>query len=322
VSSLKNRRVLVTPTSYAMNDPSLRSDLEAEVGEVVYNTAGRALSAEELLPLVSEIDALIAGLDDINQQVIEAADRLRVIARYGVGVDRVDLSAAKRKGIVVTNTPGANATSVAELTVGLMLALVRSIPLANAQTKSGRWPRLRGSTLADKTIGLLGLGAIGRHVAQMLGGFDCGIIGYDPAVDARQAAQFGVERHERDEIIRRSDILSLHLPLLPATENMFDASLIASMKDGAYLVNTARSELIDEAALLQALQRGKLSGAALDTFRQEPPGADHPLLQLDNVIVTPHTGSHTDGATNTMGRMALHDCLAVLRGAEPQHRVV
>lgn len=322
MKKLKDCRVLVTSTSYAMNDPTLRTDLEAAVGEVIYNSHEHPLSAAELISTIRGIDGMIAGLDYINDQVIEAANCLRVIARYGVGLDRVDLEAARRKGIVVTNTPGANATSVAELTVGLMIALARRIPDANQRTKHGEWPRVKGVSLAGKTIGLLGLGAIGRRVAQLLHCFECVMLGYDPAVSPQQAATFGVEWAARDEVIRRADFLSLHLPAVRDTENMINREVIGMMKDGVYLVNTARSELIDEEALLEALHSGKIAGLALDTFRHEPPTAEHPVLQFDQVIATPHTGSHTDNATNVMGRMALSDCLAVLRGEEPQHRIV
>lgn len=322
MNDLKSCRVLVTSTSYGMNDASLRTELEAVVGEVVYNPTGHPMTPDELVALIPRIDGMIAGLDYIDRSVIEAADVLRVIARYGVGLDRVDLDAARTRGIVVTNTPGANAASVAELTVGLMLVLARHIHVANVQTRRGEWPRLKGVALAGATVGLLGLGAIGRRVARMLSGFDCHMVGFDPAVSKDEAATMHVEWIERDDVIRQADFLSLHLPAAPQTENMLNAAVFTMMKDGAYLINTARSELIDEDALLAALKSGKLAGAALDTFREEPPSADHPLLQLEQVVLTPHTGSHTNSATNTMGRMALDDCLAVLRGEEPRHRVV
>lgn len=322
IKKLEECRVLVTATSYAMNDPSLRSDLEQAVGEVIYNKSAHPLTSAELVPMIKGIDGMIAGLDEISGEVIQAADRLRVIARYGVGLDRVDLEAARKKGVIVTNTPGANASSVAELTVGLMIALARHIAEANRRTKAGEWPRLKGTTLMGKTVGLLGLGSIGRRVAKLLSGFDCRVIGYDPVVGKERAAQFGVEWMERDEVIRNADFLSLHLPADSVTENMFNQHLIARMKDGVYLINTARSELIDEEALIVALRTGKIAGVALDTFRHEPPGADHPVLQFEQVIATPHMGAHTDDATNSMGRIALNECLAVLRGEEPQHRIV
>lgn len=322
MTDLKQCRVLVTATSYAMNDPTLRSDLEAAVGEVIYNPTSRPLSANDLCGLIGGIDGMIAGLDDITRDVIEKADRLRVIARYGVGLDRVDLDAAREKGIVVTNTPGANAASVAELTVGLMIALARHLIEADQRTKAGEWPRLKGISLRGKVVGLIGLGAIGRHVAQLLRGFECRVIGYDPAVSPELAATWGVAWLPRDDVLAEADFLSLHLPVTPATENMLNRERIGKMKHGALLINTARSELIDDDALVEALESKRIAGAALDTFRREPPGADYPVLHFTHVVATPHTGAHTDDATNAMGRAALAECLAVLRGEAPKYRIV
>jgi len=319
---LKDLQVLVTPTSYARNDPNLRSDLEAKVGVVIYNTTGRPLSSQELLERIEECDGFIAGLDDINREVIEAANRLKVIARYGVGVDNVDLEAAREKGIVVTNTPGANSASVAELTVGLILSLARNIPPAVQATKLGEWPRMRGVSLVGKTIGLLGFGSIGRQVASRLQGFNCTVIAYDLTYDVEAAEALGVEFRSEDELLRNADFLSLHLPLSAQTKEMINIKFLDKMKPGAFLINTSRGELIDEDELLKALKSGQLSGAALDVFAKQPPGADHPLLALPQVIATPHIGAHTDGATNAMGWLALKDCLAVLRGERPKYRVV
>jgi D-3-phosphoglycerate dehydrogenase len=322
MTTLKQCRVLVTPRSYGKDDPSLKTDLEQLVGEVVYNTTERPLTSEELASMIHDFDGMIAGLDAIDRTVIEAAQRLKVIARYGVGVDQVDLAAAQAQGIIVTNTPGANAVSVAELAIGLMLSLARNIPAAVETTHAGSWPRMRGTTLEGKVIGLLGLGAIGKQVARRLTGFSCVVLAYDPVVEAADAKAYGAELRPRNEVIQQADFLSLHLPVLPDTRNMVNAEFLRQMKPGAYLVNTARGELVDEEALYDALQSGHLRGAALDDFQQEPPGADHPLLALPQVIATPHMGGQADGATNAMGRMALNDCLAVLRGEEPAHRVV
>jgi D-3-phosphoglycerate dehydrogenase len=321
MSELKACRVLVTPRSYARDDPALRSHLEAAVGEVVYSTVGRALTAEELLELIPGVDGFIAGLDAITREVMQAAGRLKIIARYGVGVDNVDLEAARERGIVVTNTPGANSVSVAELTVGLLFALLRTIPEAAATTRAGEWPRMQGLTLAGKVVGLIGFGAIGKEVARRLGGFQCTLLACDPAADRAQAEALGVQIRPHEEIIREADILSLHLPLLPETREMVNADFLGRMKPGAFLINTARGELVDEGALVAALASGHLRGAALDVFSQEPPDGQNPLLAMPQVIVTPHIGSHTDGAANAMGWMALRDLLAVLRGEEPAHRV-
>jgi len=314
--------VLVTPTSYGKNDPALRTKLEAAVGRVTYNTTGRPLTSDQLQALLPGVDGLIAGLDTIDAAAISAADQLRVIARYGAGVDRVDMEAAKARGIVVASTPGANTVSVAELAVGLILALVRNIPAANDATKAGEWPRLRGLSLEGKVVGLLGFGAIGKQTARRLVSFDCTLLAYDPFPDHEFAAAYGVRLATFDEVVSQADFLSLHLPALPETRGMVDTGFLDSMKRGAYLINTARGELIVETDLLHALESGHLRGAALDAFQTEPPGVDNPLLALPQVIATPHTGAHTDGATGCMGQGALHACLAVLDGREPEHRVI
>lgn len=322
MANLRSCRVLVTPRSYGRHDPQLMTELEAAVDEVIYNPFGRPLTSSEVQELLPGCDGYIAGLDTIDRAAIEAADRLRVIARYGVSVDRVDLEAARDKGIVVTNTPGANSTSVAELAIGLMLSLARMIPLANQETRAGKPPRMQGVSLEGKLVGLLGLGAIGKCVARRLQGFDCTVMAYDPAVDAAGAREVGAVLCSQEEVVTKSDFLSLHVPVLPETRGLLDASFLAQMKPGAFLINTARGELLDEVALLEALRSGHLRGAALDAFAQEPPSEDHPLFTLPQVIATPHMGAHTDGAINAMGWGALRGCLAVLRGEEPIHRVV
>jgi len=314
--------VLVTPTSFGRHNPALRHRLEQAVGEVVYNPTNRPLTADELVRLVPGCDGYIAGLDTVDRRVIEAADALRVIARYGVGVDAVDLAAAQEKGIVVTNTPGANTVSVAELTIGLILTLARRIPEASQATRLGQWPRLSGISLEKKVIGLVGFGAIGQQVARRLRGFDPVLIAYDPQPQATRAEELGVTLMPLDEVIPQADFLSLHCPATEATRNMVNEDFLAKMKDGAYLVNTARGELVDELALWKALQSGKLSGVAMDVFSRQPPDRDDPLLAMPQVIVTPHMGAHTDGAIEAMGLGALNNCLAVLRGEEPPNRVV
>ncbi|MBP6785987.1 MAG: phosphoglycerate dehydrogenase [Candidatus Promineofilum sp.] len=319
---LNECHILVTPTSYGQHDPELKTELAAQVGRVTYNETGKPLSSAHLAGLLPDVDGYIAGLDTIDAGALAAAGALRVIARYGVGTDNVDLAAAQARGIVVTNTPGANAAAVAELTVALLLLLARPILSAAAATKGGGWPRTAGLSLGGKTVGLIGLGAIGRAVARLLVGFDCRVLAYDPLADHRAAEKLGVAFVDLNALVAVSDFVSLHAPVTPETRGMVDAAFLGHMKRGACLVNTARGELLDETALYEALASGRLRGAALDTFAAEPPGAGNPLLSLPNVIATPHMGAHTDGATTAMGRMALADCLAVLAGEEPVYRVV
>jgi phosphoglycerate dehydrogenase-like enzyme len=313
--------ILVTPTSYGGNDPRLKSELEALTGRVTYNTTGKPLTSKQLQDLLPGVDGFIAGLDAIDSAALSVASNLKVIARYGVGVNNVDLEAARSRGIVVCYTPGANSKSVAELTIGLMLNLTRPILEAATQTRQGGWPRTRGISLEGKTIGLIGLGAIGKEVARRLSGFDCQILVYDVAIDPGFAGAHGLEIVDQESLLRQADIVSLHLPALPETTGMVNADFLATMKAGAYLINTSRGELVNEAALFQALSSGHLAGAALDAFGQEPPGVENPLLALPQLIATPHMGAHTDGATNAMGWMALKDCLAVLKGEKPAHPV-
>ncbi len=319
--NLKDCRLLVTPTSYGKNDPRLKSELEALVGEVIYNPTGKPLKSAEVAALLPGIDGYIAGLDEIDASALCKGDRLRVISRYGVGIDSVDLATAREKGIVVTNTPGANSSSVAELALGLMLALARQIPEAVQAVHAGKWPRYSGVSLEGKTIGILGLGAIGKQLAQRLAGFDCHIIAYDPIVDPAFVNSHQIKLFSMEEVVAQSDFLSLHLPLLPETRNMVNDDFLGRMKKGAFLVNTSRGEVVDENALLRALQSGHLKGAGLDAFSVEPPDPNNPLLNLPQVIATPHLGAQTDGATSNMGWFAMRDCLAVLNDEEPIYRV-
>ncbi len=319
--NLDQAHLLVTPTSFGKNDPRLKTELEALTRSVTYNSSGKPLSSNEVADLLQDVDGYIAGLDVIDRSALAKADELKVISRYGVGVDNVDLEAAKEKGIVVTNTPGANSVSVAELALGLILALARQIPGAVQAVRQGGWPRLNGVSLEGKTIGILGLGAIGKQLARRLAGFDCHILAYDPFADTAFAAANGITLESIDAVIAKSDFISLHLPLLSETRRLVSAEFLAHMKEGAFLINTSRGEVVDETALLHALESGHLGGAGLDAFTVEPPDPANPLLQLPQVLATPHLGAHTDGATSNMGWFAMNDCLAVLRGEEPIYRV-
>lgn len=314
--------VLVTATSFGRFDPALKEELETAVGRVTYNETGKPLSSAQLAALLPGVDGYIAGLDTIDADALAAADQLRVIARYGVGVDGVDLDAAAARQIAITNTPGANARSVAELTIALILNLARPVHAAASQVRQGQWPRTRGLTLEGRTVGIVGMGAIGKEVTRRLAGFDVRLLAYDVQQDAAFAAAHGVQFLPLDEVLAEADFVTLHVPLLPQTSGMVDGRFLAQMKEGSYLINTSRGELIDEPALAAALASEHLAGAALDAFRSEPPAPDDPLLAFEQLIPTPHMGAHTDGATNAMGRLALADCLAVLDGREPRYRVV
>jgi len=319
---LKECHILVTPTSYGKYDKNLILKLEEMVKEVVYNTKGKPLGSDELASIIEDFDGMIAGLDEINKNVISKAKNLKVISRYGSGYDRVDIEAAKEAGIYVTNTPGANSISVAELTIGLAIAAARSIPHANIETKKGEWPRLKGITLQGKVFGLIGLGSIAREVVLRLKGFNCKLVTYHPHRNSKFEGEHNIEYCSLDDLLGKSDFVSLHVPVSSATSKMVNKDFLNKMKKGSILINTSRGELIDEDALYKSLKSGHLRAAALDAFSKEPPDHANPLLSLPQVIVTPHMGAGTDMAANEMGRMTMEDCITVLKGERPKYIVV
>jgi D-3-phosphoglycerate dehydrogenase len=319
---LKDCKILVTPTSFSRYNKNLSKELENVVGSVIYNTSGKPLSEKELMPLVFDVDGFIAGLDDITLNVIKAAKSLKVIARYGTGVDGVDLKAAKEAGIYVTNTPGANSVSVAELAIGLAITAARNILEGNNSIKKGTWPRLSGTTLSGKTFGIIGLGSIGKEVAKRLRAFGLKLIAYDIFFDKEFLKEYQIEPVDLESLFSKSDFVSLHIPVFDDTVNIVNRESLARMKKGSILINTARGELVDEDALYESLVSGHLKSAALDTFKKEPPNADNKLLSLSQVIVTPHMGAATDNASDEMTKIAIEECLKVLKGERPKYFVV
>jgi D-3-phosphoglycerate dehydrogenase / 2-oxoglutarate reductase len=314
--------VLVTPRSFGIEDPSLREALESAVGEVRYNERGRPLRADELRSDIDGVDGMIAGLDEIDASVLSQASQLRVIARYGVGTNNVDLEAATRQGIMVTNTPSANTDAVAELTIGLFFALARSIPQINEAVHDGEWPTRRGIEVAGRTVAILGFGKIGQTVARHAQALGCTVVAHDPYADEATAEELKIRLDSLDAVLDVADFLSLHLPVTPETSGMVDYSLLQRMKPGGYLVNTARGELVVEEDLIRSLDDGLLRGAAFDSLREEPPPAGHPFLERSDIILTPHMGAHTVEAAAAMGRDALADLLAVLSGRSPRFPVI
>jgi D-3-phosphoglycerate dehydrogenase len=321
IKPLNQCNILVTPTSFAKYNKDHIFMLENAVKKVTYNTTGKPLSEKDLIPLVAGIDGFIAGLDDITSGVIKAAWNLKVISRYGTGVDRVDLKAANKAGIFVTNTPGANSISVAELTIGLAISAARNIPEGNTRTKNGSWPRFSGTSLSGKTFGIIGLGSIGKEVAKRLSCFNIKILAYDISFDAGFASRYDIIYADIDRILTSSDFISLHIPVFKDTVNIINRKSLAKMKQGAILINTARGELVDEDALYNSLKSGHLRAAALDAFKEEPPDPQNKLLSLPQVTAVPHMGAATDDASNEMTRISIEECFAVLRGEMPKHAV-
>jgi len=270
----------------------------------------------DLAEIIDRYDAIVVrSATKLTADLIDRADRLKVIGRAGVGVDNVDVEAATRRGIVVANAPESTVVSAAEHTIGLLVALARNIPQAHAALKQGRWERKAygGLELAAKTLGVLGFGRIGQQVARRASGLGMHVVAYDPFVAPERFRELGVERLETPSAVyAAADFLTLHLPLTPETRRSLDASAFAEMRTGVRLVNAARGELVDEAALLDALRAGKVAGAALDVFGEEPYSG--PLLELDNVIVTPHLAASTDEAQDRAGVIVAEQVAAALEG--------
>jgi D-3-phosphoglycerate dehydrogenase len=255
------------------------------------------LKDAELLQAMQAADGMIVRSETkVTAERLETPGKLRAIVRAGVGVDNIDVAAATRKGIVVMNTPGGNTISTAEQTITLMLALARHLAAADASLRQNKWERSKfvGIQLAGKTLGVVGLGRVGREVARRAAGLDMKVIGFDPFFSPDFAGKLGIETtSDLSSLLPRVDFLTVHTPLTPETTNLIDAAQIALMKKGSRVVNCARGGIINEEALASALKSGHLAGAALDVFVQEPPPADHPLLQLPNVVLTPHLGAST-----------------------------
>ncbi len=314
-------KVLVTATSFKPDNPTpaLRQ-LQEFADEVVYNPVGRPLTEDELIPLLQGCDGFIAGLDSVTEKVIRSCDKLKVISRYGAGVDRVDLKAAAECGITVCNTPGANAQAVADLALGLMLSAARKLPMLDGKTREGQWVRSTGIELYGKTLGILGLGAIGKSVAKRGQGFDMKVLAYDPFLNEAYAVEHDIQPASFDEVVEQSDVISLHLPLNEETRHIISREVMERMKPGTILINSARGGLIDEEAAYELLKSGHLGGLGLDAYEKEPPTAS-PLFELDNVVCTPHTGSHTKEAVQAMARMSVENLIQVLQGKECPHAI-
>ncbi len=273
---------------------------------------------------LEDADALIVrSAVKVNADVLRKAPRLRVIGRAGVGVDNVDLPAATQAGVTVMNTPGGNAVAVAEQTIAFMLSLARHIPQAAASTKAGKWEKKKfmGSELRGKTLGVIGLGAIGREVLLRAKAFGMRIVGHDPYVSQQAANDLGVELVDLDQLYAEADYLTVHVALTPETTKMINATSIAKMKTGVKILNCARGELLDSDALVEALQSGKVSGAALDVFDTEPLPPDHPLLKQDNLIATPHIGASTEEAQEIVGHRIVDQIIQYLTEGVAIHAV-
>jgi phosphoglycerate dehydrogenase-like enzyme len=307
-----SQRILVTPRSVTRDGHPALLRLQKAGYEVVFCTPGGQPEPGELQQLLTGCVGYLAGVEKISREVLESAKDLRVISRNGVGVDNVDLQAAEKLGIKVCRAVGANARGVAELAMANILALARWLPYSDQHIKSGHWERRKGIELVGKVLGLVGCGYVGKLVARLGLAFDMHVVAYDVLPDRSFAPSPEFRYAPLEELLEISDIISLHCPAQPDGKPLINAARLARVKKGLLLVNTARADLIDSAALAAAIQSGQVAGVATDVFRSEPP-TDEPLLASDRVIATPHIGGFTEESVDRAVEIAVENLLVELK---------
>lgn len=302
-------RILITPRSFGKHDPQVFDLLKAQGIEYLLNPTGSIMNEEQLKQYLPGCQGVIIGVDPLSAEVLSVAPELRVVAKYGVGTDNIDLSYCEQHQIQVSKTIGANTQAVADFAMGLILAVARRIVTIDRNCRKGDWQKIMTSDVYGKTLGLIGTGAIGRSVARRAAGFDMNILGYDVFWDQKWADEHHVKRAGLEEIYQQADFISLHVPLLPETRHMIDAKALSQMKSSSILINTARGGLIDENDLLNVLKNHQIGGAGLDAFQVEP--LENPeWYELDNVVLGSHAAASTQGAAEQMGRMAVDNLIA------------
>jgi D-3-phosphoglycerate dehydrogenase len=314
-------KVLVAPMTLAGLDGAFVRVLREAGLELVYPNTGAQLTEEELLKFLTGVKAALAGSEPYTARVLDAHPQLRVIARVGVGYDAVDIEAATKHGCAVTITPGTNEGSVAEHAFLLMLGLARDVVAQHQGVKAGGWPRRALLPLRGRTLGIAGLGRIGKAVALRGAAFGMRLLAYDPVPDKAFAANHHVILVPFEQLLAESDYLTLHLPVTAETRHLINRRTLALMKPTAFLINTARGAIVNEADLLDALRNKRLAGAGLDVFEQEPPGK-HPLFELENVLLTPHAGGADVQARDDMALSAAQAIAALSRGEWPAEKIV
>ena len=307
------KKILITPRSLTKDgDPTLEL-LTQEGFELVFSTPGKMPQTDELIGLLPGCAGWLAGVEPIPADVLERAVDLKVISRNGTGIDNIDIQAARRLGIEIMRAEGANARGVAELTLGMILGLIRSIPFSDARMKRGLWERRKGLELQGRTLGLVGCGKIGQLVSRLALAFGMNVLAYDAFPDQRFAPASSFRFTTLEEVLANSDIISLHCPEQPNARAILDSERLRRLKPGVFIVNTARASLIDEAAIFEALHEGPVAGLALDVFDREPPDAT-PLLSDDRVIVTPHIGGYTTESVSRATLKAVENLLEFFKG--------
>jgi len=304
-------KVFISTTSFAEYDKKPLELLRSAGFEVILNPYKRKLKPEEIVALASDCDGIIAGVEQITEEVLRSLPKLKAISRCGVGLDNVDLEAAEKRGILISNTPNAPSQAVAELTIALILNLLRKVSLSDRRVRNGQWKKEMGQLISGKTVGIIGLGRIGKRVTELLKSFEVKILASEPNPDKKWVRKNKINLVSMDELLKESDIVTLHIPYTEQNRNLINSERLKIMKRGAILINTSRGGLIDEMALYQALKSGHLGGAALDVTEVEP--YQGPLTELDNVIITPHIGSYAVEARIQMETEAAMNLIRMLK---------
>jgi D-3-phosphoglycerate dehydrogenase len=304
-------KVLISSRSFGKSDPSPMEELKIRGYEIISNPYGRMLEEHELLELTKDVVGMIAGTEKITENVIKNASSLRVISRAGTGIDNINMVWAKKYGVSVFNTPDALTQAVTELTLALILSLYRRIVEADKNIRIGKWKPMMGSLLSSKTIGIVGLGRIGKRFALLVKPFELNIVAAEPAPDYNFASRQGIQLKSLKEVLKESDIITLHVPLSEETYHMIGETEFALMKKSSIIINASRGGLIDEDALTEALKKGLIGGAAIDTFEKEP--YKGPLKKLNSVILTPHIGSYAKEARVQMEMAAVENLIIGLK---------
>lgn len=301
-------KVLITPRSFGQHDPRPYDILKENGFKVLGNPLGRILTKDEMKELAVDVDAVILGVDPLDNEVIESAKKLKVISRYGVGLDNVDLKAASEKDIQVFRTAGANSDAVADYAFGLILAASRKIVYIDRECRKDNFKKIKTYEVWKKTIGIIGLGAIGKGIAKRAKGFNMRVLACDVYQDEGYAKANHIAYVDMDTIIKECDFISLHLPLTEATRNLFSYEEFEKMKDTAIIINTARGGVIDEEALYDALKKNKIAGAGIDVFEVEPP-VNKAFYQLDNIVIGSHCAASSYEAIDNMSMGAVNNLL-------------
>lgn len=317
---MTNYKVLVASRSFGPNCPEAVERLVAAGAELIPNPWGRTPKEDELMAAMDSVDVLISGTEPVTGRVLDAAPDLMLIAKHGVGFENIDLDAAKVHGVPVVIAGGAIADSVADMAMALLLACTRQVPQGDRAVREGKWPRMVGVELRGKTLSVIGLGQIGREVAKRAHAFGMNLVAYDVFKHEQFAQEYGVRYLPLHEALAVGDFVTLHAPVTSESRHMINAMTLMLMKPTAYLINTARGELIDEVALATALREKRLAGAACDVFEREPP-SNSPLLRLDNFIAAPHSAGQTGDGLRKLGEVTVDNIIRVMRGQELLYRI-